>query len=131
MLGDNSPTLEQVKDQVFKWDSRYVGMLKYFAQQICSSGNYWRNKMKELENYIDFHVSSRQGQTTHFINILCAECWWLDVQRLIGQLEMAASRQSKAEMVARGNFATMMSSVKRYTLYVNKYVTLRTSSIED
>ena len=43
-LGQNPPTIEQLKDKLESGEDRYIQMLRYYSRNIKGSDNYWRAK---------------------------------------------------------------------------------------
>ena len=66
-LGKNPPTLDELKAKLMRGDDRYIQVLRYYAQTIKGSDNYWRVKQMELESWIQHHVSRGRGPPTFFI----------------------------------------------------------------
>jgi hypothetical protein len=65
-------------------------MLRYFAQNIKGSDNYWRSQTDDLEQWINHHVSRGHDPPTFFITLSCAGNWWPDLRRLLYQIENIA-----------------------------------------
>ena len=72
-LGQNPPTIEQLKEKLSDGDDRYIQMLRYYARNIKGSDNYWRAKTQELESWIQHHISRGRGPPTFFVTFSCGE----------------------------------------------------------
>ena len=86
-LGENPPTIEELKRKLASGDDTYIQMLRFQARNIKGSDNYWREKTSELESWIHHHVACGRGPPTFFMTFSCAENWWPDLRRLLEQLE--------------------------------------------
>ena len=120
-IGENPPTIEELKEQLAQGDDRYIQILRYYARGIKGSDNYWRGKTMELENWINHHVAAGRGPPTFFMTFSCAENWWPDLRRLMAQLEANAGNKTQADLLDANNFKAMQRSVKKYPLYVNDF----------
>ena len=67
-LGQNPPTIEEIKEQWESGDDRYIQMLRYYSRNIKGSDNYWRSKTQELEGSIQHHVLRGRGHQ-HFSSL--------------------------------------------------------------
>jgi hypothetical protein len=121
-IGQNPPTVQELKKQLQKKDTRYINMLRYFARNIKGSDNYWRSKTDDLEHWINHHVGIGHGPPTFFITLSCAENWWPDLRRLLSQLESFAGNLSKSEAIKKGCKTAMCNAAKKYPLYVNEFL---------
>lgn len=119
-LGENPPTVEQIKKQIQKGDDRFVSMLRYFSRNIKGSDNYWRAKTQDLESWIMHHVTRGRGPPTFFITFSCAEHWWPDLRRLLWQLEEIAGNKMEATQIKSNDFTAIQRAAKKYPLYVNE-----------
>ena len=120
-IGENPPTIEELKDQLSKGDDRYIQILRYYARGIKGSDNYWRGKTMELENWINHHVAAGRGPPTFFMTFSCAENWWPDLRRLMEQLERNAGNVGEAGLLHANDKNAMQRSVKKFPLYVNDF----------
>jgi hypothetical protein len=127
-IGRNPPTVQELKKQLQKKDTRYINMLRYFARNIKGSDNYWRSKTDDLEHWINHHVVIGHGPPTFFITLSCAENWWPDLRRLLSQLESFAGNLSKSEAIKKGCKTAMCNAAKKYPLYVNDFFMKRAHS---
>ena len=89
-------------------------MLRYFAQNIKGSDNYWRSRTNDLEQWTNHHVSRGHGPPTFFITLSCAENWWPDLRRLLYQLEKIAGNDEKANAIKMGGRKEMANSARKY-----------------
>jgi hypothetical protein len=64
-LRRNPPTIQK--------DTPYINMLRYFAQNIQGSNNYWQSHTNDLEQWINHLVSRGHGPPTFFITLSCAK----------------------------------------------------------
>ena len=124
-IGENPPTIDQLKRQLAEGDDTYIQMLRYYSRGIKGSDNYWRGKTLELEAWINHHVASGRGPPTFFMTFSCAENWWPDLRRLMIQLEGEAHNDDEVALLKNNDFGAMKRSVKRYTMYVNKFFMMR------
>ena len=120
-IGENPPTIEELKEQLANGDDRYIQILRYYARGIKGSDNFWRGKTMELENWINHHVAAGRGPPTFFMTFSCAENWWPDLRRLLEQLESNAGNERDADLLRGNDFKAMKRSAKRYPLYVNQF----------
>ena len=120
-LGKNPPTLDELKAKLMRGDDRYIQVLRYYAQTIKGSDNYWRGKQMELENWIQHHVSRGRGPPTFFITFSCAEYWWPDLRRNLAQLERHAGNEIAAKDLENGSFQEMKIAARKYPLFVNDF----------
>ena len=63
-IGENPPTIEELKEQLANGDDRYIQILRYYAQGIKGSNNFWRGKTIELKNWINHHVAAGREPST-------------------------------------------------------------------
>lgn len=125
-LGKHPPTIEELKKKLEDGDDTYIQMLRYHARNIKGSDNFWREKTSELETWINHHVACGRGPPTHFITFSCAENWWPDLRRLLGQMERHAGNEIEADLLLIHNdFQAMKRASKKYPLYVNQFFMLR------
>lgn len=120
-IGKNPPTVEELKDRLRNNDDTYIQMLRYFSRNIKGSDNYWRSKTEELEQWIAHHISRGRGPPTFFITFSCAENWWPDLRRLLGQLEEKAGNIVSANAIKNNSFPEMREAAKKYPLFVNDF----------
>ena len=120
-IGKNPPTVEELKEQLRNKDDTYISMLRYFSRNIKGSDNYWRSKTEELEQWIAHHISRGRGPPTFFITFSCAENWWPDLRRLLGQLEDKAGNIASAAAIRNNSFSDMRNAAKKYPLFVNDF----------
>lgn len=130
-IGENPPTIEELKKQLANGDDRYIQILRYFARGIKGSDNYWRGKTQELESWINHHVACGRGPPTFFMTFSCAENWWPDLRRLMAQFENNAGNDHEASLLNNNDFNAMKRAVKRYPMYVNKFFMLRAKKFMD
>lgn len=130
-LGKNPPTLNELKCQIRDGNFTFIDKLRYFASEIRGSDNYWRAKTRELNAWIDYHVSCNHGPPTHFITFSCAENWWPDLRRIVSQLEFKAGRRKEAVAVAKGDPEVTYAAVKRHPIHVNEFFMQRAQSFLD
>ena len=86
-IGRNPPTVQELQRQLQLKDTRYINMLRYFAQTIKGRNNYWHSCTNDLKQLINHHVSRGHGPPTFFITLSCAKNWWPDLQCILYQLE--------------------------------------------
>ncbi len=98
-------------------------MLRHFSRNIKGSDNYWRSRTKDLQHWIMHHVARGHGPPTFFITLSCAENWWIDLRRLLAQLEDSAQIYSRAEAIRGRSMIAMSNASQRHPLFVNKYFT--------
>ena len=127
-LGQNPPTIEQLKEKLSDGDDRYIQMLRYYARNIKGSDNYWRAKTQELESWIQHHISRGRGPPTFFITFSCAENWWPDLRRTLAQMERHAGNDHMAQLLDNNDFSAMQKAAKRYPLFVNDFFMKRARS---
>ena len=120
-IGENPPTIEELKEKLANGDDTYIQMLRYYARGIKGSDNYWRGKTMELENWINHHVAAGRGPPTFFITFSCAENWWPDLRRIMAQLEEKAGNKRQADLLRQNNFQAMKKAVRKYPLFVNDF----------
>jgi len=120
-LGQNPPTIEQLKERLANGDDSYIQTLRYFARHIKGSDNYWRGKTQELESWITHHVTRGRGPPTFFMTFSCAENWWPDLRRLMAQLQKHAGNKEESKLLRNNDFNAMKRAVKRFPLYVNEF----------
>jgi hypothetical protein len=58
----------------------------------------------------------------------CAENWWIDLKRLLAQLEDIAQNHSRAEAIRDGSMIAMSNASWRHPLFVNEYFMRRAKS---
>jgi hypothetical protein len=78
-------------------------MLRHFARNIRGSDNFWRSKTEDLKHWITHHIAPGNGPPKFFITLSCAENWWPDLKRLLGQLDENAKNYPRAEGVVHAN----------------------------
>jgi hypothetical protein len=103
-------------------------MLRHFSRNIKGSDNYWRSRTKDLQHWIMHHVARGHAPPTFFITLSCAENWWIDLRRLLAQLEDSAQNYSRAEAIRGGSMIAMSNASQRHPLFVNEYFKRRAKS---
>lgn len=120
-IGQEPPTIEELKEQLANGDDSYIRILRYYARNIKGSDNYWRGKTIELENWINHHVAAGRGPPTFFMTFSCAENWWPDLRRLLEQLERNAGNKTQADLLHDNDFDAMKTAARNYPLFVNDF----------
>ena len=76
--------------------------------------DFGEKKTKELQAWIDFHISRNHGPPTHFITLTCAENWWPDLRQIYTDLEVIAEstnqgtgKQLQSNLLRNGNQSAM------------------------
>ncbi len=82
-------------------------MLRHFSRNIKGGDNYRRSRTKDLQHWIMHHVARGHGPPTFFITLSCAENWWIDLRRLLVQLEDSAQNYLWAEAIRGGSMIAM------------------------
>jgi hypothetical protein len=95
-IGRNPPTVQELQRQLQQKNTCYINMLRYFAQNIKGSDNYWHSHTNNLEQWINHHVSRGHGPPTFFITLSCDKNWWPDLRRLLYQLEKLGGNAPKS-----------------------------------
>jgi hypothetical protein len=103
-------------------------MLRHFSRNIKGSDNYWRSRTKDLQHWMIHHVARGHAPPTFFITLSCAENWWIDLRRLLAQLEDSAQNYSRAEAIRGGSMIAMSNASQRHPLFVNEYFKRRAKS---
>ncbi len=103
-------------------------MLINFSRNIKGSDNFWRSRTKDLQHWITYHVARGHGPLTFFITLSCAENWWIDLKRLLAQLEDTAQNCSRAEAIRDGSMIAMSNASRRHPLFVNEFFMRRAKS---
>ena len=127
-IGKNPPTVQELKKQLEKKNTRYIQMLRNFSRNIKGSDNFWRSRTEDLQHWIIHHVARGHGPPTFFITLSCAENWWIDLKRLLAQLEDTAHNYSRAEAIRGGSMIAMANASRRHPLFVNEYFMRRAKS---
>jgi hypothetical protein len=96
-------------------------MPRSFSRNIKGSDNFWRSRTEDLQRWITHHVARGHGPPTFFITLSCAENWWIDLKRLLAQLEDTAQNYSRAEAIRDGSMIAMSNASWRHPLFVNEY----------
>eukprot|EP00984_Skeletonema_dohrnii_P001097 scaffold341_cov89-Skeletonema_dohrnii-CCMP3373.AAC.2 len=99
-LGRNPPAVEQLQEQMRRWNFSYLGKLKYFAKNIRGCDSFWG----KTESWIDYHIGRGHGPPTHFITLSCAENWWPDLRRVMVDLERQAGNHERAQKLLDDDF---------------------------
>ncbi len=120
-IGKTLPTVQELQRQILQKNCCYINMLRYFAQNIKGSDNYWHSQTDDLEQWINHHVSRGHGPTTFFITLSCAENWWPDLWRLLYKLKKIAENTKKADAIKNGGRKEMSNSARKYPLFVNEF----------
>ena len=82
-LGQEPPTLDELKEQISKGNMDFVDKLMYYSKNISGSASYWRSKKAELYTWINHHIEKGNGPPTVFMTFSCAEYFWPDLKRLL------------------------------------------------
>ena len=80
-LGQNPPTIAELKEKLESGDNRYIQMLCCYSRNSKDRDNYWRLKAQELEGWIQHRVLRGWGSPTFFITFSCAENGWPDLRQ--------------------------------------------------
>jgi hypothetical protein len=54
-------------------------------RRLSSVSAYWRGKKSELYSWINHHIKKGRGAQTLFLTLSCAEYFWPDLKRFLGQ----------------------------------------------
>ena len=127
-LGQNPPTVEELKEKLEPGNDRYIQILCYYSRNIKGSNNYWRSKTHKLEGWIQHHDLRRQGPPTFFITFSCAESWWPDLRQNLAQLECRAGNELAAQLLESNNFKATQRAPKKYPLFVKNFFMERSQS---
>ena len=134
-IGENPPTLEDLKEKLKKGDDTFIKKLQYYSRNIRGSDNYWRAQTEDLESWIHHHVAIGHGPLTFFITLSCAENWWPDLRRILVQLERKSGNLAQATLLESNNSKdsskAMAKSAKRYPGFVNKFFMKRATTFMD
>jgi hypothetical protein len=109
-IGRNPPTVQELKKQLQHKNTCYIQMLRSFSRNIKGSDNYWRSRTKDLQHWIMHHVARGHAPPTFFITLSCAENWWINLRRLLAQLEDSAQKYSRAEAIRGGSMIAMSNA---------------------
>jgi hypothetical protein len=88
-----------LKEQLENKNTPYIQMLRSFSRNIKGSDNFWRSRTEDFQHWITHHVARGHGPPTFFITLSCAENWWIDLKRLLAQLEDTAQNYLQAEAI--------------------------------
>ena len=137
-FGENPPTVDDIKAQIRQGDFTFISKLRYYSEGIRGSDGFWRKKTKELQAWIDFHISRNHGPPTHFITLTCAENWWPDLRQIYTDLEVIAEstnqwtgKQLQSNLLRNGNQSAMKKASRKHALYVNEYFMIRAKRFMD
>lgn len=130
-LGKQPPTIEELKQQIQEKNFSYCNKLRYFAQGIKGSDNWWRSRTQDLEAWINHHVSRGNGPPTFFITFSCAEYWWPDLRRILAELEEQGGHKSAADAIRQGDMKAIRKATRKYTLFVNDFFMKRARTFMD
>ncbi len=103
-------------------------MLRSFSRNIKGSDNFWRSRTEDIQHWITHHVARGHGPSMFFIILSCAENWWIDLKRLLAQLEDTAQNYSRAKAIRDGSIIAMSNASRRHSLFVNEYFMKRAKS---
>ncbi len=103
-------------------------MLRSFSRNIKGSDNFQRSRTKDLQHWITHHVARGHGHPMFFITLSCAKNWWIDLKRLLAQLEYTAQNFLQAEAIQDGSMIAMSNASWRHPLFVNEYFMKRAKS---
>ncbi len=103
-------------------------MLRSFSRNINGSDNFWISRTEDLQHWIIHHVAMGHGPPTFLIKLSCAENWWIDLKRLLVQLEDTAQNYLRAEAIRDGSMTAMSNASLRHPLPVNEYFMKRAKS---
>ena len=125
-ISDDAVTVEQIKEQVEKGNTAFVGKLQNFsAGKIRGSDAFWRSKKNELESWISYHLEAGNGPPTLFLTLSCAEFWWKDLQRLLYDKCVGTEDEKLAEKMMAGNFSAKRILIDKYTAVVQEFFQIR------
>jgi len=56
-IGENPPTVQELKKQLRNKDTKYINMLRHFSRNMKGGDNFWRSKTEDLKHWITHHVA--------------------------------------------------------------------------
>ena len=134
-FGKEPPSIEDLQSDLKKGNTTFISKLQYYSEGIRGSDGFWRLKTRELEGWINHHLSVGNGPPTFFITLSCAENWWPDLRRLLIDLETIAGNQKEVELLKMEGteigFQAMARASKKWPLYVNEFFMKRSKEFLD
>jgi hypothetical protein len=125
-ISDDAVTVEQIKEQIEKGNTAFVGKLQTFAAgKIRGSDSFWRSKKNELESWLSYHLEAGHGPPTLFLTLSCAEFWWKDLQRLLYEKCVGTEDETLADSMMAGNFTAKQNLLDKYTAVVQEFFQIR------
>jgi len=125
-ISDDAVTVEQIKEQVEKGNTAFVGKLQNFAAgKIRGSDSFWRSKKNELESWLSYHLEAGHGPPTLFMTLSCAEFWWKDLQRLLYEKCVGTEDEALAHSMMAGSFPAKRDLLDKYTAVVQEFFQIR------
>ena len=89
-------TLEELQEQIEKENTTFLDKVSYFSQRVVGSDPYWRGQRAQLNSWINQLIDWGYGAPNFFITLSCAEYYWPDITRLLGErIEIAEKRTVK------------------------------------
>mgnify|MGYP001021091169 CR=1 FL=1 len=124
-LGQEPPTLEELKEQISKGNMDFVDKLTYYSKNISGSAAYWRSKKAELYSWINHHIEQGNGPPTVFMTFSCAEYFWPDLKRLLEEyIWLCEGRKVDLD----NNYSDWNKAVNDYTLVIQEFFHARVES---
>jgi hypothetical protein len=124
-LGEEPPTLEELKEQISNGNMEFVDKLMYYSKNVSGSAAYWRSKKAELYSWINHHIETGAGPPTVFITFSCAEYFWPDVKRLLEEYILLCEGK-KVDLDK--DFSAWNKAVNDYTLVIQEFFHSRIES---
>ncbi len=108
-----------------KGNMEFIDKLQSYSETIHGSDGYWKQKIKEINRWIDYHIAEGSGPPTCFAVLSCAENWWPDLRRLMIHLEINAKNYREVDLLKEEKtpmgYNAMTRAVKKWRLYVNEF----------
>ena len=124
-LGQEPPTLDELKEQISKGNMDFVDKLMYYSKNISGSASYWRSKKAELYTWINHHIEKGNGPPTVFMTFSCAEYFWPDLKRLLEEyIFLCEGRKVNLDE----SYSDWNKAVNDYTLVIQEFFHSRVDS---
>jgi hypothetical protein len=127
-MSDKETSLDDIKRAIANGDLSFIKRLQTFSgQKIKGSDAFWRDKKRELDTWIMYHLEVGHGPPTLFLTLSCAELWWPDLKRLLCDLVQGTEDEYLAKEMDNedGKATAIKKLVEMYSLVVQEFFQTR------
>ena len=96
-LGDGQMSIEELRNILNNDKESLCKKIARFSSDIRGSTYYWRQRRKELQALVQYHISQGNGLPSLYITLSCAEFYWKPLRRILEEY-LDVSLDSKSDL---------------------------------